>query len=103
MLNNLIDNALRYAGKPGSNITVRLTHSTNPVITVEDEGPGIPKEEQLRIFERFHRVPGSPSGGCGLGLAIVKEIAHRHRAKVSSYSKNTSNGAVFQVLFEHER
>jgi two-component system sensor histidine kinase TctE len=52
-------------------------------LEVEDNGPGIPEGERERVFERFHRVKGTPGEGSGLGLAIVREIAHRHGAAVS--------------------
>src|SRR5262249_1728104 len=84
MLNNVIDNALRYGAPGGGAVTVRLMQSPELAIEVEDDGPGIPEEERSRVFERFHRVPGSAPGGCGLGLAIVREIASLHGATVSA-------------------
>jgi two-component system sensor histidine kinase TctE len=79
LLNNLLDNAIRY---DHGQITVRLTTDSHPSLVVEDDGPGIPDSEVDRIFERFYRPPGSPGDGCGLGLAIVKEIAEQHDARV---------------------
>ncbi len=76
-LSNLIDNAVRYAGR-GATITLRARRSDTQVcLEVEDNGPGLPPEELTRVFERFHRASDAP-GGAGLGLAIVQEIAHRH-------------------------
>ncbi|MBI4203831.1 MAG: sensor histidine kinase N-terminal domain-containing protein [Betaproteobacteria bacterium] len=98
MLNNLIDNALRYGARPGGSITVRLTSAPTIEITVEDDGPGIPEEERARVFERFHRVPGSAPGGCGLGLAIVQEIARAHGGEVSALPKGPNGGAVMRVV-----
>ena len=74
---NLIDNAVRYAGR-GAAITVRLRRAGDDVwIDVEDNGPGLPPELRGRAFERF--VRGSTAGeGCGLGLAIVREIVEHH-------------------------
>ncbi len=74
---NLIDNALRYAGR-GATVTVRLRRAGDDVwLDVEDNGPGLAPALRRRAFERF--VRGSTSGeGCGLGLAIVREIAERH-------------------------
>ncbi|PIV88962.1 MAG: two-component sensor histidine kinase, partial [Hydrogenophilales bacterium CG17_big_fil_post_rev_8_21_14_2_50_63_12] len=46
----------------------------------EDDGPGIPPEQRGRVFERFHRIPGSGQPGSGLGLAIVREVVARHGA-----------------------
>lgn len=78
VVNNLLDNALRYAGA-GAEVTVSVA-CDGPMaeITVEDTGPGVPPEELGRLTERFHRAPGSAPGGAGLGLAIIKEIAHLH-------------------------
>ncbi len=80
LLDNLLDNALRYAPRGGS-VTVRCGHEgTTPFLSVEDNGPGIPTREHARIFERFYRVPGTPGDGAGLGLAIVKEVVSNHGA-----------------------
>jgi two-component system sensor histidine kinase TctE len=77
MLNNLLDNAIRYS-PPGSKVTVALGDDHEPVISVEDSGPGIPPDEHQHVFERFHRVIGTPGDGSGLGLALVREIAGLH-------------------------
>ena len=82
VLTNLITNALKYTPSPGE-VTVRsgvapkdLDHPGRRVrMMVTDSGPGIPLEEQERIFYEFHRVPGSTAGGHGLGLAISKRIS----------------------------
>ena len=77
-LNNLIDNALHYAGN-GATVTVRV-HITAPgmaALAVEDDGPGVPAEHLGDLFARFWR-DSDKAGGCGLGLSIVDEIALRH-------------------------
>jgi two-component system sensor histidine kinase TctE len=99
MLGNLIDNAVRYGARPGGRITVKLTATPSIAISVEDNGPGIPEEERSRIFERFHRVPGSSPGGTGLGLAIVREIARAHGASVSVQPAGPDGGTVFRIEF----
>ncbi len=77
-LNNLIDNALHYAG-PGATVTVRV--STTPgrwaVLAVEDDGPGVPAAHLAEMFARFWRG-SDKAGGCGLGLSIVEGIALLH-------------------------
>ncbi|WP_156902269.1 sensor histidine kinase [Azohydromonas australica] len=80
-LSNLIDNAIRYAGR-GAEVTVRVRREgAQAVAEVEDNGPGIPVAERERVFERF--VRGTNTGdGCGLGLAIVREIVERHAGEV---------------------
>ena len=100
MINNLLDNALRYGTQTGGSITVRLTRTPAIEIAVEDDGPGIPEDERARIFERFHRLPGSPAGGSGLGLAIVKEIARIHGARVHVEPREGGSGASFRIRFE---
>jgi len=73
---NIIDNAIRYTPTYGV-ITVRLHSSpTGIIFSVEDNGMGVPREHQEKIFERFYRVDASSATpGSGLGLAIVKELA----------------------------
>ncbi|MCW2313799.1 sensor histidine kinase [Rhodoferax antarcticus] len=76
-LNNLIDNALTYAG-PGSEVTLSAnTLEDQVVLEVRDNGAGLSAQDLPHVFERFWRASDVP-GGCGLGLAIVKEIARRH-------------------------
>ena len=80
LLDNLLDNALRYT--PGGRaVTVRCgIHLGRPYLSVEDTGPGIPEAAHGRVLERFYRIQGTPGDGAGLGLAIVNEVAQRHRA-----------------------
>lgn len=76
-LNNLIDNALMYAGA-GSEVTLSVQmQGTQLVLEVADNGPGLSAQDLPHVFERFWRASDVP-GGCGLGLAIVAEIAQRH-------------------------
>jgi two-component system sensor histidine kinase TctE len=82
-LNNLLDNALRYAGS-GSVVTLRVAGAPQQaVIEVEDNGPGLSAADLTHVFERFWRASELP-GGCGLGLAIVAEIARRHGGNASA-------------------
>jgi len=76
-LNNLIDNALTYAG-PGSEVTLSAHILEDQVVLeVRDNGAGLSAQDLPHVFERFWRASDVP-GGCGLGLAIVREIAQRH-------------------------
>jgi two-component system sensor histidine kinase TctE len=78
LVRNLLDNALRYAGRHAQ-VTVRVEMRAQvALVSVEDNGPGVPPDELGRLTERFHRPAGSPPGGSGLGLAIVQEIAETH-------------------------
>jgi len=83
MLNNLIDNALRYTPAEGA-VTVRLSVDAGAaVLEVEDTGPGIPPSERELVFERFYRVLGTGADGSGLGLPIVREIVEQHGAGIT--------------------
>jgi len=80
-VSNLIDNAIRYAGR-GAEVTVRVRRDGGAaLVIVDDNGPGIPPAERERVFERFVRSTDEGEG-CGLGLAIVKEIIERHHGAV---------------------
>ena len=98
LLDNLLDNALRYARHRGA-VTVRCGYDAGqPYLSVEDDGPGIPEHEHARIFERFYRAPGAAGDGAGLGLAIVKEVASRHGAAVDIQTAH-AHGTRFIVRF----
>ncbi|SET24988.1 sensor histidine kinase [[Clostridium] polysaccharolyticum] len=85
LLYNLCENAIKY-NKPGGFVHLRIKRKQEKVvIEVEDNGIGIPKDCQNRIFERFYRVDKSHSkqiGGTGLGLAIVKHVVEYHEGKI---------------------
>jgi two-component system sensor histidine kinase TctE len=82
---NLIDNAMRYAGR-GSVVTVRARQDgATAIVEVEDDGPGIPSSEHGRVFERFVRGVNDGSG-CGLGLAIVREVIQQHGGRVELFN-----------------
>ncbi|MGX5830630.1 sensor histidine kinase [Mesorhizobium sp. 43Arga] len=82
MIVNLVDNALRYSSSGGS-VTVRLaTVDGEAVLTVTDDGPGIPVDERDHVFERFYRIAGSTEEGSGLGLAIVREVVENAGGRV---------------------
>jgi len=102
LLNNLVDNALRYTPS-GGHITVRVQATgTHAILEVEDSGPGIPMDERERVFDRFYRVLGTQTEGSGLGLAIVREIAQKHHADVQIREGTTHSdlpGACIRVLF----
>lgn len=90
LLDNLIQNAIRY-NVPGGRVDVEvLTENGDTILLVRDTGIGIPEEDKDRIFERFYRVDKSRSretGGTGLGLAIVKHIVELHGGKIELESR----------------
>lgn len=99
MLNNLLDNAVRYT-QPGGHITVRVRHEQEEVLlTVEDDGPGVPEGDRERVFERFYRVLGTGTEGCGLGLAIVREIAASHGADSKLLPGPGGCGTLVEIRF----
>ena len=99
LLDNLLDNALRYTPRGGS-VTVRCgPDSGRSFLSVEDTGPGIPPSAHGRVFERFYRIQGTPGDGTGLGLAIVKEVAQRHGASLSIESPDGHSGTRVVVRF----
>jgi len=78
MLLNLVENAQAHSPE-GSTVALHLgSHGGRWLIRVRDQGPGIPVDEQARVFERFYRGEGSAPGGAGLGLAIARWIAEAH-------------------------
>lgn len=99
MLNNLLDNAIRYT-PGGGHVTVRVTsHGNRLALTVEDDGPGIPDSDREHVFERFYRVLGSGTEGCGLGLAIVREIAIGHNAEIVLEQGTGGVGTAVRIVF----
>jgi two-component system phosphate regulon sensor histidine kinase PhoR len=97
---NLLENAVRYSS-PGGKVEVFSSVENDRVtIGVSDSGPGIPKHDQQRIFERFFRVEryrGKESGSTGLGLAICRHIVRSHGGAiwVESPRKDMSSGSTF--------
>jgi signal transduction histidine kinase len=94
-IRNLIENAVVHA-PPHTEVTVSTRADGS--IDVSDHGPGVPREDRERIFERFWRGRAAPAHGAGLGLAIVAEImkAHGGSAKVDT---GPNGGAVFTLVF----
>ncbi|WFS18906.1 KinB sensor domain-containing domain [Pseudomonas sp. 905_Psudmo1] len=86
LLDNLTDNALRYSN-PGDKIRLQARrHGEQVIVSVQDEGEGIPFEQQARIFEPFVQV-GRRKGGVGLGLALAREIVQLHGGQLRVHSR----------------
>jgi signal transduction histidine kinase len=98
VVSNLVDNALKYAAS-----TVELSvrqDGRQAVISVSDDGPGIPAADRMRIWERFTRLDDDrsrASGGSGLGLAMVRELTAAHGGTVSVTGREPGRGATFLV------
>jgi two-component system sensor histidine kinase TctE len=96
---NLLDNALAYT-EAGGSVTVRTgVRDGESVLEVEDNGPGIPKPEREKVFERFYRIAATGGEGCGLGLSIVSEIAERHSASVALSVPAAGRGTLVRAVF----
>jgi len=102
VMTNLIENAVKYGNENGR-VQVNFEDDKKSIlVSIRDDGPGIPPEHLSRIFERFYRVEKSRSkdrGGTGLGLAIVKHILNAHKAKISVMSK-VDRGTTFRFKLE---
>jgi two-component system, OmpR family, sensor histidine kinase SenX3 len=98
-IRNLVGNAVNYSGD-GTKVAVGVRCEDGLVeVDVSDQGQGIPKAEQGRIFERFYRVDAARSratGGTGLGLAIVKHICANHGGEVTVWSEE-GRGSTFTM------
>jgi two-component system OmpR family sensor kinase len=96
---NLVDNASRFVGE-GGRVTVELSGDAgSAVLTVIDNGPGIPEDDLSRLFDRFYRADSSrtrTSGGAGLGLAIVRAIVSAHGGTITARNLETG-GSSFTV------
>jgi two-component system, OmpR family, sensor kinase len=104
-LRNLIDNAIAHTAPPDGyvGLHVKAVPGGRVRFTVTDDGPGIPEEERVRIFERFHRTDGArdrKTGGAGLGLAIVRAIAEAHDGQVRAVEPD---GAGARIELEIDR
>ena len=104
LLNNLIENALRYTPQGGVVDVEAGRRGEQPELRVIDSGPGIPEPERQRVFDRFYRCEDAPAlardaGGSGLGLAIVQAIAERHGAVVSLHTPASGQGLEVRVAF----
>lgn len=99
MLNNLLDNAIKFTPSAGRVSLRANVEGASICLRIHDSGIGIPPEQQSRVFERFYQVDGSSSrrfGGTGLGLALVKEIVELHGGEIRLDSQ-PEQGTTFEV------
>jgi two-component system, OmpR family, sensor kinase len=104
LLDNLVENAIRYTPAGGTVDVAATLDQGAPLLSVRDNGPGIPAAERERVFDRFYRGEDAhalarDASGSGLGLAIVKAIAERHGAAVSLHTPAGGRGLEVQVRF----
>jgi signal transduction histidine kinase len=97
---NLIDNSIKYSSKKFPVVNVSLVNnSDHDIITISDNGSGIPQKDLERIFERFYRVQGQEHQkieGTGLGLSIVKHVITKHNGIIHVESK-LQEGSKFKI------
>jgi signal transduction histidine kinase len=99
---NLIENAARHT-PPGTHIRASTAiENGTAILTVEDDGPGIPPELGMRVFDRFVRGPEVGSRGSGLGLAIVRAVAESHGGTVALEHPGAGTGARFVITIPRE-
>ena len=102
VMTNLVENGVKYGNENGRVLVSLEEDKKHVLVSVRDDGPGIPPEHLSRIFERFYRVEKSRSkdrGGTGLGLAIVKHILNAHKAKITVMSK-MEKGTTFRFKLD---
>jgi two-component system, OmpR family, sensor histidine kinase VicK len=101
VLDNIISNALKYSPQ-GGNITFRVKELSDEIlVSISDEGVGIPKSDLSKVFERFYRVDKARSrklGGTGLGLAIAKEVVVAHGGRIWAKSQEHKGTTIFFTL-----
>ena len=105
VIDNILNNAIKYS-PDGGKITVSMkTTDDQMILSISDQGLGIPKEDLPKIFDRFYRVDKARSraqGGTGLGLAIAKEIIKQHNGFIwakSEYGK----GSTFTIVLPYDK
>lgn len=100
LITNLLDNALKYVPAGGS---ISLSLEEGPILTVEDNGPGIAPQDRDHVFERFFRgaAGAKEESGAGLGLALARAIAHRHGLSIKLDQEHS--GAKFVIERMEER
>lgn len=99
VINNLIENAIKYAGKDGP-VIIELMKHDRLIVKVKDNGSGIPQKNRKDIFKKFYRIGNEETRtqkGSGLGLFIAKELSHLHKGQIRYYD-NQPKGSVFELM-----
>ena len=99
LLNNLVDNALRYTQAGGTVDLQAASVDGRAMLRVRDNGPGVPEPHRARLFDRFYRPDGNDAWGCGLGLSIVRNIADHHQAEIDLAESGEGRGLCVSVWF----
>lgn len=102
LINNLLENAIKYSPKESPITAVLHREKTGIVLLLKDGGPGIPDEEKSKIFSKFYRIGNESTRktqGTGLGLYLCKKIAATHNGDIS-VTNNIPKGSIFTVTFK---
>jgi signal transduction histidine kinase len=102
LINNLLENAIKYSPKESPITAVLHREKTGIVLLLKDGGPGIPDEEKSKIFSKFYRIGNESTRktqGTGLGLYLCKKIAATHNGDIS-VTNNIPKGSIFTVIFK---
>lgn len=102
LVNNLLENAIKYSPKHGSITCILKRSNARVILSVLDEGLGIPEWEKNKVFQKFYRIGSEETRsakGTGLGLYLCKKIAKDHRALIK-ITDNIPSGSNFTVIFE---
>jgi signal transduction histidine kinase len=100
ILTNLVNNAIKYS-PDGGEVRVRAVRENNSILlSVSDQGIGIPKDKLHKIFEKFERIDTKETraaGGTGIGLYLVKHLVELHEGQIWAESEGLGKGATFYV------
>jgi two-component system, OmpR family, sensor histidine kinase QseC len=97
LIRNLLENSIRHVGERGRIALEVTAHPQFTVLSISDNGPGIPSAQRSRAFERFYRIPGGPSGGSGLGLSIVGRVVELLGGDIELSGPATGTGLVVTI------
>ncbi|MNP16014.1 Alginate biosynthesis sensor protein KinB [compost metagenome] len=97
VLDNLVGNAIRHSPDGGHIHLQARRHGERVLLSVADEGEGVPYSQQARIFEPFVQI-GHHKGGAGLGLALCKEIVQLHGGRIGLYSRPGQGAQFYMTL-----
>ncbi|MES2103538.1 MAG: ATP-binding protein [Pseudomonadota bacterium] len=103
LLNNLVDNAIRYTPQGGNVEISALILGGNPALRISDNGPGIPESDRSRVFDRFYRCEEAEPWGSGLGLSIAKNIADMQSIKIGLSAPVHGSGLIVSLVFDQAR
>jgi len=103
LIRNLLENSIRHVSERGRVALKVIEHEQCTVLSISDNGPGIPSAERSRVLERFYRIPGSASSGSGLGLSIVGRIVELLAGDIELSAPAAGTGLVVTVRLPFAR